>query len=394
MRIVFVSADRGIPVFGDKGASIHLQSMAEALVAEGHELRLLCLQSGTVPDDPRPYQVEQVPAASVAPLPDRLAKERHALRQAEMFEARLKALYRDWPFDMIYERYSLWSAAGCRAGQALGVPVVVEVNAPLVEEQAAYRELVLVEEARRIEAENIARATALAPVSRQLAAYLRARGACPERLHVIGNAVDQSLFHPRVRPAPLPDIPPESFVVGFTGSLKRWHGIDILLRGFRDFRLNFPRAHLLVVGDGPKRTWAQGFTAGAEMEEAVSFTGWTPHHQLPGLLARMDVTTAPYPADDAHYFSPLKLYEYLATGRPVIASRIGQTADLLEGSEAALLVPPGDTAALADALLRVAKDPARAARMGRAAAREGARHDWRENARRVADLGCVAERVA
>lgn len=379
MRIAYVSADRGIPVFGEKGASIHIQEMMRAFAALGHEVRAVAARTGEGPV--RGLVVEEVGQAAQGT--DRAGKERAALRQAEAIAARLVELHREWPFDLIYERYSLWSAAGCRAGGRLGVPVVTEVNAPLVLEQAAFRSLVLEDEARAVEAEVLGRSTALAAVSRQVGDYLAGAGADPARVHVIGNAVDTRHFHPGVAAAAIPGLREDAFVVGFTGSLKMWHGVDTLLEAFRLFREAESRAHLLICGDGPKAGWIEGFVAGARLERAVTLSGWVDHDRLPGLIARMDLATAPYPESEAHYFSPLKLYEYLAIGRPVVASHIGQTAELLDGSEAAVLLPPGDAAALARAMAELAADPARRRAMSEAAALEGARHDWRGNAERV-----------
>lgn len=382
MRIVYVTADRGIPVFGEKGASIHIQEMIRAFGKLGHEVRVVAARRGD--DDAADMRVEEV-RASVAGT-DRAEKERAAMAQADAIEARLMSLWREWPFDMIYERYSLWSAAGCRAGCTLGVPVVTEVNAPLVMEQAAFRSLVCADEAYAIEAEVLAGSDALAAVSRQMGRYLTGAGADPARVHVIGNAVDTAQFHSGVTPARLASIPDDAFVVGFTGSLKMWHGVDTLLQAFSTFRESEPRAHLLICGDGPKRGWIDGFVAGAGLSDAVTMAGWVDHAALPGLIARMDVATAPYPAAEDHYFSPLKLYEYLAMGRPVLASDIGQTAELLSGSEAAQLLPPGDVGALTDALHALCADPARRAAMSAASAAEGARHDWTRNAAQVVEI--------
>lgn len=381
MRIVYVSADRGIPVFGEKGASIHIQEMMRAFARLGHEVRCVAARAGDGPR--RGLSVDEIPQEMAGAT--RAEKERAAMAQADAIEARLCALYREWPFDMIYERYSLWSAAGCRAARTLGLPVVTEVNAPLVLEQAAFRSLVCEDEARAIEAEVLMQSTALAAVSRQVSDYVTGTGADPARIHVIGNAVDTGHFRPDVIPAKL-DIPEDAFVVGFTGSLKMWHGVDTLLEAFRAFRAQEPRAHLLICGDGPKRGWIDGFISGAGLQEAVTMAGWVDHEELPSLIARMDVATAPYPASDAHYFSPLKLYEYLAMGIPVLASDIGQTAELLAGSDAACLLPPGDPAALTRALQELATDPARRSAMAEAAAREGARHDWTRNASIVANI--------
>lgn len=382
MRIAYVCADRGIPVFGEKGASIHIQEMMRAFGRLGHEVRAIVARRGDGAGGD--LRVEEVKATQAGA--DRAEKERAAMAQAEAIEARLVALYKVWPFDAIYERYSLWSAAGCRAARRLGVPVVTEVNAPLLREQAAFRALACGDEARRIEAEVLAGSTALAAVSRQVGAWLTGAGADPARVHVIGNAVDTAHFRPSVPPVPVPGIVGDAFVIGFTGSLKMWHGVDTLLQAFRAVRAGWPRAHLLICGDGPKRGWIDGFVAGAGLGEAVTMAGWVDHAALPGLIARMDVATAPYPPAPDHYFSPLKLYEYLAMGRPVLASDIGQTAELLTGSEAAMLLPPGDAGALARALGALCDDPARRARMSAAAAAEGARHDWSRNARRVVEI--------
>lgn len=382
MRIAYVTADRGIPVFGEKGASIHIQEMITAFGKLGHEVRVLTARRGE--GDNAIADVEEVKATAVGT--DRAEKERAAMAQADAIEARLMSLWREWPFDLIYERYSLWSAAGCRAARRLGVPVVTEVNAPLVLEQAAFRSLVCTDEARAIEAEVLAGSDGLAAVSRQMADYLTEAGADPVRVHVIGNAVDTTHFHPDVPATQLASIPADAFVVGFTGSLKMWHGVDTLLHAFREFRANQPQAHLLICGDGPKRGWIEGYVAGAGLSRSVTLAGWVDHAALPGLIARMDVATAPYPEAEAHYFSPLKLFEYLAMGRPVVASDIGQTAELLSGSPAAKLLPPGDAAALTAALHDLHAAPARRAAMSAAAAIEGARHDWTRNAARVIEI--------
>jgi glycosyltransferase involved in cell wall biosynthesis len=382
MRIAYVCADGGIAVFGEKGASVHVTAMAGAFQRIGNEVRVLCARRGV---GVAGFPVEEVPATRPAP-DSRADKERGHIATAAAIEARLLALHRDWPFEMIYERYSLWSTAGVRAGARLGVPVVVEVNAPLVREQAEFRALVLADAARAVEAEVFGRADALAVVSDELVPYVTGRGASPARVKVIRNAVDTTRFTPIVPPARLDSIPDGAFVVGFTGSLKTWHGLEVLLPAFRLLRARLPGAHLLVVGEGPRKAWIEGYAAAAGLEASVTLTGWVGHTDLPGLIARMDVATAPYPAAAGHYFSPLKLFEYLAMGRPVVASRIGQTAQVLEGTGAALLVPPEDPQALAAALLQVAEDQGLAAGLAQAAARAGLRHDWTDNARAVMAL--------
>jgi len=162
--------------------------------------------------------------------------------------------------------------------------------------------------------------------------------------------------------------------------------VNVLLEAFRIVRREVSDARLLIVGDGPKRGWIEGFAQGAGLQDAITLTGWVDHRALPGLVARMDVATAPYPEAETSYFSPLKLYEYLAVGRPVVASRIGQAAEVIRDGVNGVLTRPGDPVALARALLALRAEPERALRLGRAAAVEGARHCWTRNARAVVDI--------
>lgn len=378
MRICFICADGGIPVFGDKGGSVHVRAMVRAFARLGHEVTVLCAETGDGPPE--------FPVTAFGPdfprAEDRAAKERRLIAVAQAIEERVVALHRERPFGLIYERYGLWSAAAVRASARTGCPAVVEVNAPLVQEQAAFRNFVLRDEAVAIEREVFSRATALAVVSRELCGYVTARGADPARVAVIGNAVDTAMFYPGIAPASVPGLAPGGFTVGFTGSLKAWHGTEVLIDAVA--RLAARRdVRLLIVGDGPDRAALEEQARTRGIADRMVITGWVPHHRLPTLIARMDVATAPYPAAGGHYFSPLKLYEYLAMGRPVVASDIGQTAALLRPSGAGVLVPPGDAAALADALERVAHDEGLAQRLGNLAARLGRGLDWTANAARV-----------
>jgi glycosyltransferase involved in cell wall biosynthesis len=108
---------------------------------------------------------------------------------------------------------------------------------------------------------------------------------------------------------------------------------------------------------------------------------------MPGCIGAMDVAVAPYDASPDFYFSPLKLFEYMAAGRPVIAAGIGQIAECLRDGETGLLYPPGDVSALAQRIGQVIDDPDGARRLGEAARAEAiANHSWDRNARIVTDL--------
>lgn len=158
------------------------------------------------------------------------------------------------PFDLVYERYSLWSAAGPSVAVETGTPSILEINAPLIEEQQQHRELVDAELAISTSQTAFSQATSLAVVSAEVA---RAIGAEFEidanKLHVVPNGVDIDRFSPQV-PAALPT---DEFTIGFVGSLKPWHGVESLLQAFCMLHDTGRSARLRIIGDGPMRDQLQ-----------------------------------------------------------------------------------------------------------------------------------------
>ncbi len=399
VRVAYVNADCGIPVFGDKGAAVHIREMVRAMGAVGCDVRLLSARlggglRGDLAEIAEHVALPDREPASYDPT-ERDAKERSYIRTAEAIERRLVALNDCWPIDLVYERYSLWSAAGVRAARRIGVPVVLEVNAPLVVEQAEHRQLMLRDQAAAFEKEAFSCADAIIVVSEVLAGYVKSIVGEAANIVVMGNGVDTKMFHPDAAGCRGElGFKRNDFVIGFTGSLKNWHGVDTLLRGFRFVNRHIPESRLLIVGDGPKKGWIAGFADGAGLSDIVLMTGWVDHERLPSLVASMDVATAPYPQSENCYFSPLKLYEYLAMGRPVVASNIGQISELIDPGKTGLLVPPGDPEALASALIEVRRNVKLAREIGINAAEVGKRHSWSRNAKAVVEITQHARRAA
>jgi glycosyltransferase involved in cell wall biosynthesis len=292
----------------------------------------------------------------------------------------------------VYERYSLWSFAGMEYARDTGVPGLLEVNAPLVEEQAAYRGLCDRAAAEQVAERVFAAAGALAAVSREVAAYLERFPAARGRVHVVPNGVDTDRFPPDLAPSLPAD--PGVFTVGFVGTLKPWHGLPMLVAAFDLLHRRHPDTRLLVVGDGTERVVLEADLVARGLAGAAVLTGAVAPEYVPGLLASMDAAVAPYPDRPGFYFSPLKLYEYLAAGRAVVASRIGQAAEVIEHGANGLLVPPGDAAALAAALARLRGDPGLRARLGRLARMTVAdRYTWDAVARRLLGVAGVPAAV-
>jgi glycosyltransferase involved in cell wall biosynthesis len=393
VRVAYVVADRGIPVFGAKGASIHVREIVGALTGLGHQVTLVAAehgdQSGALAANLVAIETCDGPEFAAALQADaavrRRLREDLAMAVGEAAQATLRRLHAKVGFDLVYERYSLFSTAGVRTGRSLDVPCLVEVNAPLVLEQQQFRKLIHLEKACAVEAEVFEQADGLLTVSEEMRAYVLSRGARPDRTHVIPNAVDVARFHPGVA-ANLPDGLAGKFIVGFSGGLKPWHGIEVLMDAFRLLAARSTDFHLLVVGDGPLREWVRGYLRGAKLERAATMMGRVPNEELPSLLRAMHVAVAPYPAMEGFYFSPLKLYEYMAVGAPVVASRLGQIAEAIQHGETGLLVAPGNAATLAHEIERLRAAPALRMSLGAEAARKAAGRTWTHNAERVIEL--------
>jgi glycosyltransferase involved in cell wall biosynthesis len=220
---------------------------------------------------------------------------------------------------------------------------------------------------------------------------VEACGVPAERIHVLPNAVDPLRFAPGAEAGTIPEDVRQRVlgrcVIGFVGSLKPWHGVETLFEAFATLLTRRFAVHLIVVGEGPVREALEGVARERGLTTHVTFAGAVAHADVPAWLSLMDIATAPYTPQPDFYFSPLKLFEYMAAGVPVVAGRIGQLEELLEHERNALLHAPGDAPALAVQLERLVRDPMLRRRIG-AAGRDaiGEERTWRGHARRIESL--------
>src|SRR5260370_38013183 len=191
----------------------------------------------------------------------------------------LRAVERDGPFDLVYERYALFSVSGMEYARAIGVPRVLEVNAPLIEEQAQYRQLVDREGAESTARRAFKAASVLIAVSQEVAAYLDQYIEASGRVEVVANGVDTDEFLPRSAAAR-----PDGYTVGFVGSLKPWHGLADLIEAFSRLRQLTGDVRLLIVGDGPERNRLDENLAARGVDGAVQLTGAVDRREVPAPL--------------------------------------------------------------------------------------------------------------
>lgn len=366
MRVLAVYADPGIPLDGTKGASVHARQTVSGLLRRGVEITVLAAR--------RPDRWD-LPCRLLAPRSGRVPLR--GLGSALGWELDVLAFSRDLadlvPFgpgkvDVVYERYALWSLAGALLAERLRTPLVVEVNAPLPDEQARWRGLALAEVAYGIERFLLRRADRVVCVSSALVERAAAIRGSRRGVELLPNAVDIDRFHPP-RGGPGREVRSDGPVVAFVGSFRPWHGLADLVQAFALLVRDVPTARLVLAGDGPERERLERLADTLGIARCVRFTGAISHDQVPDLLREADIAVAPYPQLEQFYFSPIKLAEYMACGLAVVASACGDHAAWLEDGSSALLVPPGDVGALVAALERLATDAPLRRRLGQRARR-------------------------
>jgi glycosyltransferase involved in cell wall biosynthesis len=380
-RLLFVHAAPGIPLDGHGGGSRHIQEVVRAMARAGHRVTLVARRATRVAADPPPELPCQIRPWPQGTLPGFL--QRRPAVDETVYDRRLGRYLRRLADELrptlIYERYSLFSLAGVRTARALKIPSVLELNAPLAAERQRHEGLRSGRHAERKEREVLRRADRIVAVSRWLQTHAVSLGVAPERVIVQSNGVDARAFAPRPRPTPPPELAAIAgrFTVGFCGSLKPWHDPAVLLRALAD-TAELADVALLVVGDGPGGPGARTLATDLRLDERVVWAGARPADSIPDLLALCDVICVPSPPTEDFYFSPLKLLEGMAMGRPVVATDIGDAAAVAGGGAepGALLVPPGDAAALGAAIRRIRGDPELAQRLGDEGRRRAERHTW------------------
>lgn len=366
------------------GQAVHIEEMIDAMRSLGHEVKVVA---------PRVSQGAGRMGGGVdwvhrlkAMLP-KAVYEIMELAYSVVAYHKLMAAAHDFKPDVIYERYNLFLLAGLMAKRSLGVPLLLEVNAPLVFERSQHSGgLALASLARWAEGRAWQGADAVLPVTVVLAGHVRAYGVPPERIHVIPNGINRAHFANAPSPAKAKAALglQGRVVLGFTGFVRDWHGVDRIV----DW-MGSPGApkntHLLVVGDGPVRTELEAQARHLGLAERVTFTGVIHRDQVPAQVAAFDIALQPAVTP---YASPLKLMEYLVLGKAVIAPATPNLQEVLCDGVNALLFNEAQGGSLEDALNRLCSDGALREHLARGAADTIDRLEltWVGNARKVLRL--------
>lgn len=361
---------------GEEPESIHIKSIVDALSGLGCEVEIVAPVKGEPGKvGPNAGLLSRIKKAAPPFVFELLQIGYNIVTYRKM----ARAIDAERP-DFVYERYALYNFGAILAAKRRGVKVILEVNTAYASAWAKYFKVYFQGLATRIEDYIFSQADAIITVTKELREKLKARSvAC--RIEVMHNGVDLKAFNPAI---PSHDLKKElgfedaSCVVGFVGTLNKWHGIDLLMNAIPAVVKKDPGVRFLIVGEGLMKDEFEGFVRKSGLDRFVKFAGRRPHREIPGLVAVMDIGLMPNSND---YGSPMKIFEYMAMGKVTVAPSIPTIREIIESPREGVLFKPGDLREFTDALLKLSTDAALRKRIGEAARKKVSEHfTWNANA--------------
>jgi len=371
---------------GDGAEGIHIREMVAAFRNLGHSVRVVALAGEG--DSQAPAQKGRW--SSVARFLPPAAYELAEIGYNVVGRQTIRKAVDSFRPDFIYDRYNSYSAAAVEVGQSHGLPVVLEVNAPVAYERMAYEKLPLRFPglAQRYERAIFKRATRIIVVSTPLKEFLvEQRGVDEGRIVVMPNGADPVRFQPD--PGRAAELRRQwgfegRLVIGFVGILRPWHGVEKLVSVMERLVKLEPSAHLLLVGDGPVEGELKETVERLGIRDHVTFTGRVGRDAVRDYIHCMDIAASP---KATFYASPMKILEYMAMGLPTVAPDMANIRDIITDGQEGVLFTPDDEESMFDRIRQLLEDGVARRRMGaNARARIEQELNWRNNALGVMEI--------
>jgi glycosyltransferase involved in cell wall biosynthesis len=382
---------RGTPSPGSQagGAATHINGFINAAIELGACVHVISNDHIAGLDEKRLTLIDPEPVGSTRAAFD--------LGNNLKFSAGVTRALEGEPVDLIYHRYGRFTSAGVEASLRTGAPLFLEYNGSEVWIGKHWDMSGMIPLLERFERLNLAAAARVFVVSEVERQNLLRANVPEEKVIVNPNGVDTEVFRPGSGAAVRRElrIAEKEIVAGFVGTFGPWHGVLTLAEAIASLPAD-SGVRFLLIGGGRFRDEVEQIIRRARKESRVIFAGHVDHHKVPAMLDACDILLSPHvPLEDGSDFfgSPTKLFEYMAMGKGIVASRLGQIGNVLAHEETALLVEPANVQELSAAIMRLAESPELRARLGAAARRAAVeRHTWKQNAQRVLDAyGALAD---
>jgi glycosyltransferase involved in cell wall biosynthesis len=380
---------------GDRVEYVHIMGMVRAFRALGHTVEISS-PPGCDPERERPTPVKK---DEVKPKEGMLrGKLKRFARKAPniLFELAellyncygfydcIKGRFKNGKPALIYERTTSNSIVPTFLARWWKIPIVQEVN--VTTGIGRLRPLVLRRITCGIERWMIKRTTAFLTVSEHFKQMMVDEGFPAERILVCQNAIDPTQFDPdTVEPMARPDhIPEDALIVGYVGAFVPYHRLDRLMEIARDLAPKHPKLRWLLVGDGVERPMVEKLLDEYDLRDRFWMPGSVVHEQIPNYVNAMDIAILPH---SEQFNSPMKLFEYLSMGKPVVVPDVPAIREVIEDDVNGLRFEAGNIDGLFEALQRAIDDPDLRSRLGKAARKDILEnYTWQRNAIRLIEF--------
>ncbi len=294
--------------------------------------------------------------------------------------------------DVFFNRLELYNFSGLLLSQWLNLPYVVEADCPPTYEHMNFygkEYFHLGGMPQSLELKNLHRADAVIAISKILKQYYVDRGIEADKIFVIPNGADPEKFKPREKPADLVkryQLEGKT-VIGWIGALVGWNGIEILAAMAKKVLAKYENVAFMMVGGGANQEFLDRELRQGEWAQRVILPGTVPHSVVPDYLACMDIVIAPYPKLPFWYPSSMKVFEYMSAGKAVVASRVGQIAEVISEGENGVLFDPDDQDELLAKISLLIENEALRQKVGDAARQDVLQHyTWEQHAKTVTEI--------
>ena len=306
--------------------------------------------------------------------------------------------------DILYTRNGLTGLVGWIIKMITGSKLIYELNGILADEWETIRKegkigiFVRIKMVLSIHMEKFAlkKSDTIIAVTEGIRNYLVNLGISEDKITVIGNGVNIDMFKPMNDSLILQkirkqyNIKESEYVIVFVGNLAPWQGIEYLIRASSLILGKVPKTKFLIVGDGIMREKLESMVRELELEEKFIFTGRVPYEKVPIFINISDVCVCPSPVNS--YFrisggSSLKIFEYLACGKPVVTGNIRGDGDLVVNSGSGFAVMSEDYAELAGAIIKLLKNEKLRLQMGENGRKTIVKyHSWERIAKKIVEI--------
>lgn len=358
MNILFLALDNNIK--GRAGDAVHIRELAGALAKLGHNIYLIAAETEDSPEELQ-FLEDQGNVRMFF-----IKGKRHFKNLSTI--SFCKKIARENPVNIIYER-RFSAKIGHSLSKILKIPYLVEING-LTEIESKMqgkirKQNILVKRVKkRFRRRFFMHSGKVVAVTEGIKEALISEYKLPsEKIVVIHNGANVDLFREidMIKCKRQLGLNINNRYVCFSGNLAPWQGLETLIKATPTLIEQIPEARILILGDGMMRGKLEGMVKELNMESRFIFTGWVPYNDVPTYINSSEVCVAPFVKQ--RICSPIKIYEYLSCGKPVIASFI-RNLDFLKDTKSGILVKPDDPEDLGNALIEVMMNKNKSKEMG------------------------------